>query len=98
MLSCCTRGQYTVCYRHPILKSYRARVNTRPSGNKPYANCLQQEGKQRTPGPTKILGHRVEVSSDHDRQMNRLLARLAMFTDDEPFPKTEADCRWLIAT
>jgi hypothetical protein len=34
---------------------------------------------------------------DHDRGMHRMLARLAMFAD-EPFPKTEADCKRLIAT
>ena len=34
---------------------------------------------------------------DHDRNMNRLLARLIVY-DNEPFPKTDADCRRLVAT
>ena len=38
-----------------------------------------------------------EFRSDHDRYMKRLLARLALYAD-EPFPKTDADCRRLIAT
>jgi hypothetical protein len=38
-----------------------------------------------------------EFRSDHDRSMKRLLARLALYAD-EPFPKTDADCRRLIAT
>ena len=38
-----------------------------------------------------------EVESDHDRNMRRLLARLALYAD-EPLPKTDADCRRLIAT
>jgi hypothetical protein len=37
-----------------------------------------------------------EFRSDHDRYMKRLLARLALYAD-EPFPKTNADCRRLIA-
>jgi len=40
MRSCCTRGQYTACDKRTILKFYRVWVNTRPFGNKPYANCL----------------------------------------------------------
>jgi hypothetical protein len=38
-----------------------------------------------------------EFHSDHDRYMRRLLSRLALYAD-EPFPKTDADCRRLIAT
>jgi hypothetical protein len=38
-----------------------------------------------------------EFNSDHDRYMKRLLARLALYAD-ESFPKTDADCRRLIAT
>jgi hypothetical protein len=38
-----------------------------------------------------------EFRSEHDRYMKRLLARLALFAD-EPFPKTDADCRRLFAT
>jgi hypothetical protein len=38
-----------------------------------------------------------EHRSDHDRNMKRLLARLALYAD-EPLPKTDADCRRLIAT
>ena len=38
-----------------------------------------------------------EFRSDHDRYMIRLLNRLALYAD-EPFPKTGADCRRLIAT
>jgi hypothetical protein len=38
-----------------------------------------------------------EFRSDHDRNMMRLLARLALYAD-EPFPKTDADRRRLIAT
>ncbi len=38
-----------------------------------------------------------EFHSDHDRYMKRLLARLALYAD-EPFPKTDADRRRLIAT
>ena len=38
-----------------------------------------------------------EFRSDHDRYMIRLLNRLALYAD-EPFPKTDADCRRLIAT
>ena len=38
-----------------------------------------------------------EFRSDHDRYMKRLLARLSLYAD-EPFPKTDADCRRLIAT
>jgi hypothetical protein len=37
-----------------------------------------------------------EFRSDHDRNMKRLLARLALYAD-EPFPKTNADCRRLVA-
>ena len=33
----CTRGQYPNCVRRHILESYRARVNTIPTGNKPAA-------------------------------------------------------------
>jgi hypothetical protein len=38
-----------------------------------------------------------EFRGDHDRHMKQLLARLALFAD-EPLPKTDADCRRLIAT
>jgi len=37
-----------------------------------------------------------QFRSDHDHSMKRLLARLALYTD-ESFPKTDADCRRLIA-
>jgi hypothetical protein len=39
----------------------------------------------------------AEFHSDHDRYIQRLLARLALYAD-EPFPKTDADCKRLIAT
>jgi hypothetical protein len=38
-----------------------------------------------------------EFHIDHDRNMKRLLARLALYAD-EPFPKTATDRRRLIAT
>jgi hypothetical protein len=38
-----------------------------------------------------------EFRSVHDRYIKRLLDRLALYAD-EPFPKTDADCRRLIAT
>lgn len=38
-----------------------------------------------------------EFRSNHDRSMERLLARLALYAN-EPIPKTGADCRRLIAT
>lgn len=43
------------------------------------------------------MTHVDEIHSDHDRNMKRLLARLAHYAN-EPFPKTDADCRRLIAT
>ena len=38
-----------------------------------------------------------EFCNDHDRNMKRLLASLALYAD-EPFPETDADRRRLIAT
>ena len=38
-----------------------------------------------------------EFHSDHDRYMKQLLARLALYAD-EPYPKTDADRKRLIAT
>jgi hypothetical protein len=43
------------------------------------------------------MTHIDEFRSDHDRYMKRLLCRLALYAD-EPFPRTDADCRRLIAT
>jgi hypothetical protein len=43
------------------------------------------------------MSYKDEFRNDHDRNMKRLLASLALYAD-EPFPKTDADCRRLIAT
>ena len=43
------------------------------------------------------MTYKAEFHTDHDHNMKRLLASLALYAD-EPFPKTAADCRRLIAT
>ena len=43
------------------------------------------------------MTYKDEFHSNHDCNMKRLLASLALYAD-EPFPNTVADCRRLIVT